>query len=130
MPPPIPVSIPRSAAMAGLSPKARAFCVPATAKSPSPTASNRGTGLPSRAIPGWARSGVLYRQPGARRDDQRRDAGLQGRMDDRSKARIVVGRDLVELARVLGFRVAFGVGPADEPENRGRVPLRAKRSEI
>src|SRR5215471_5873099 len=39
--------MPRSAAMTELSPKASAFSVPATAKSPSPAASNRSTGLRS-----------------------------------------------------------------------------------
>src|SRR6516165_9061614 len=47
MPPPIPVSMPRSAAMTGLSPKASAFCVPETAKSASPAPSNTSTGLRS-----------------------------------------------------------------------------------
>jgi hypothetical protein len=51
-------------------------------------------------------------------------------MDDRRKARIVVGRDLVEPTRLLGVRVAVGVCAADEPEHRGRLPLRAERSEI
>ena len=32
--------------------------------------------------------------------------------------------------RLVGFRVALGVGATDEPEHRGRVPLRAERSEI
>ena len=50
MPPPIPVSMPSSAAMTGLSPKASAFCVPETAKSASPAASNRSTGLRSRSM--------------------------------------------------------------------------------
>jgi hypothetical protein len=36
--------------MTGLSPKASAFCVQATAKSPSPAASNRSTGLRSRSM--------------------------------------------------------------------------------
>ena len=36
MPPPIPVSMPRSAAMTGWSPKASAFCVPAPQRAPAP----------------------------------------------------------------------------------------------
>jgi hypothetical protein len=36
--------------MTGWSPKASAFCVPETAKRPSPAASNSGTGLRSRSI--------------------------------------------------------------------------------
>ena len=35
--------------MTGVSPKASAFCVPATAKRPSPAASNRSTGLRNRS---------------------------------------------------------------------------------
>jgi len=35
--------------MTGWSPKASAFCVPETAKSPSPAASNSSTGLRSRS---------------------------------------------------------------------------------
>jgi len=46
------------------------------------------------------------------------------------KARIVVGRDFVEPVCLLGFRVAVGVGAADEPRHGGRVPFRAERSEI
>ena len=49
MPPPIPVSMPRSAAMTGLSPKASAFCAPETAKSASPAPSNTSTGLLQRS---------------------------------------------------------------------------------
>jgi hypothetical protein len=40
-------------------------------------------------------------------------------MDDRRKARIAVGRDLLEPARLLGVRVAVGVGAADEPNTEG-----------
>ena len=36
--------------MTGWSPKASAFCVPETAKSPSPAASNSSTGLRSRSM--------------------------------------------------------------------------------
>ena len=52
MPPPMPVSMPRSAAITGLSPKASAFWAPATAKSASPAASNRSTGVLSRSTYG------------------------------------------------------------------------------
>jgi hypothetical protein len=58
------------------------------------------------------------------------DAGLQGRIDDRREARVVVGRDLVEPACLLGFRVTIGVGATDEPEHGGRVPLGAEGPEI
>jgi hypothetical protein len=50
MPPPIPVSMPMSAAMIGLSPKASAFCAPDTAKSASPAPSNTSTGFRSRSM--------------------------------------------------------------------------------
>ena len=40
MPPPMPVSIPSSAAMGGSRPYANAFCAPDTAKIASPAASN------------------------------------------------------------------------------------------
>ena len=53
MPPPIPVSMPRSADMTGLNPNVIAFCAPATAKNDSPTASNRRTGLRSRLTPAY-----------------------------------------------------------------------------
>jgi bifunctional non-homologous end joining protein LigD len=49
---------------------------------------------------------ALWRQPSARRDDQSLDAGLQGRMDDRREARVVVGRDPVEPR--TGCRAAAG----------------------
>ena len=40
---------------------------------------------------------------------------LQGRMDNRRKARTVIGRDLVESACLLGFRVAVGSPPQCYP---------------
>src|SRR5262249_36517224 len=88
--------------------------------------------LPTRATSshGAPRPAALRPQPGARRDDQCLDAGLQGRMNDWCKAWIVVRRDLVEPACLLGFRVAVGVGAANEPEHGGCVPFRAERSEI
>ena len=49
MPPPMPVSMPSSAAMTGFNPKASAFCAPATAKSASPAASKMSTGLRKRS---------------------------------------------------------------------------------
>src|SRR6516162_6456935 len=88
------------------------------------------TGRPLLSGSGSARLGALWRKPGARGDDQRLDTGLQGWMDNRGKARALIGRDLVEPARLLGFRVAVGVGAADKPEHGGRVPLRTERSKV
>src|SRR5437868_2924489 len=51
-------------------------------------------------------------------------------MDDREKARVVVGRNLVESPCRLGLRVAVGVGAADEPEHRRDMPFGAERPEI
>src|SRR6516164_3916208 len=89
--------------------------------SPSPNRPTRLSAIPGR--PDQAAWQSLWRQPSARRDDQGLDTGLQGRMDNRRKVRIVVGRDLIEPARLPGFRVALGVGAADEPEHGGRVPF-------
>jgi len=47
-------------------------------------------------------------------------------MDNRRKVRIVVGRDLVEPARFLSFRVSVGVSAADEPEHGAHVSFRAE----
>jgi len=68
----------------------------------------------------------------ARRAPRRSTPRRQSARSDgyRRKARIVVGQDFVESACLLGFRVAVGVGAADEPRHGGRVPFRAERSEI
>ena len=78
------------------------------------------TGDPPLCAPGptpIGRLAALSRQPSACRDDQGLDAGLQGRMDNGRKAWTMVGRDLGEPARLLGFRIMLGVGAADEPEH-------------
>ena len=51
-------------------------------------------------------------------------------MDHRRETRVVIGRDLVELARLFGFRVDIGIGAADEPEHGWHVPLGSERSEV
>jgi hypothetical protein len=58
------------------------------------------------------------------------DTRLQGRMHDRQEPGIVVGRELVEPAYFFGFSVDVGVSAADKPEDRRRVPLPSKRTEI
>lgn len=52
IPPPIPVSIPSNAACTGSMPYVNAFCVPATANSPRPAASNVNTGVRNRSTLG------------------------------------------------------------------------------
>src|SRR6516165_10782207 len=42
-----------------------------------------------------------WREPSAGRNNQRLNTGLQGRMDNRGKARALIGRDLVEPACLL-----------------------------
>src|SRR5215831_13367127 len=61
MPPPIPVSIPRRAAITGLRPKPSAFCVPDTAKSASPAPSKTRTELRN-----WSMGGKPVERDSAR----------------------------------------------------------------
>src|SRR4051812_7014903 len=74
--------------------------------------------------------GLRRRQPGARGDDQRFHPGLKGGMQNRCKAWAVVDRKVVQAAFLLGFRVSVGIGPADEPEHGGGLPLGSETSEI
>ena len=51
-------------------------------------------------------------------------------MDNRREQRAVVDRELIEPARLFGFRVRIWVGPANQPENGWRVPLGSERSKV
>ena len=55
MPPPMPLTMPRTAAIGQLIPWSSAFWVPATAKTPSPAASKNWTGCCSRSNSLWKR---------------------------------------------------------------------------
>src|SRR5689334_20477620 len=72
----------------------------------------------------------LRGQPGLGRDDECLHTRLQRRVDHRSKAWIVIRRQLAEPAFRPRFRVQIGIRSADEPEHRWRFPLRAERSEV
>src|SRR5205807_297457 len=77
-----------------------------------------------------ARSTRWRRQPGPRGDDQCFYARLQGRMNRRKKARVVVGGELIEPARLLRLRIRLGIGPTDEPEYRGGMPFGAESAYV
>src|SRR5580704_7632501 len=65
-----------------------------------------------------------------RRDDQSLHTCLQSWVDHRRKARIVVGRKLVERAILLCLLIYFRIVAAEKPEHRRSMPLRSKASEI
>src|SRR5690242_17052507 len=73
---------------------------------------------------------ALGREPGQGTDHQRLHARFERRMDDRCEARVVVGRKLTQAPVRFCLCVHVGVGPADEPEHRRRMPLGAERAEI
>ena len=64
MPPPIPVTMPSSAAITGFRPKASAFWVPETANSASPAASNKKDGVVPPVDAGKPAEGEHARQKG------------------------------------------------------------------
>ena len=51
-------------------------------------------------------------------------------MDHRREARVVIGRDLANLALLLRFRVHVRISAADEPEDGWHAPLGSERSEV
>src|SRR6478672_11880740 len=51
-------------------------------------------------------------------------------MDHRSEARVMVARDLVDLACGLRLCIHVGVGAPDEPEYGRHMPLRTERAEV
>src|SRR5579859_5920728 len=85
---------------------------------------------PLNRFPRPERSAVSGRQPGLRGNDQRFHASLQGRMDDRREMRVVIRRDLVELASRFRLRVQVGVGTANKPEHRWDVPFGSIQAEV
>src|SRR5580704_19125816 len=73
---------------------------------------------------------VLRRHPGAGRDDQRLDTGLQRGMENGCEFWAVVHRKLVEPVCFFRLRIGLRICAAHKPENRGNVPFGSERSEI
>src|SRR5207237_1602611 len=70
------------------------------------------------------------RQPVLRGYDQCLDACLQSRVNNWSEARVVVGREIGNCARLLSLGICLGIRAADKPEDRGDLPLSSKGAEI
>jgi hypothetical protein len=69
---------------------------------------------------------VLHRQPGAGRDNQRFNTGLECGMENWREFWAVVHRKFVEPICLFCPRVSLRIGAADEPENRRNVPFGSK----
>jgi hypothetical protein len=76
-----------------------------------------------------ARSGSCC-QPGLRGYDQCLDPCLQSRMNEWCEARVVVGREIGNCARILSLGIRLGIGAAHKPEDRRYLPLSSKRAKI
>src|SRR5215207_4882922 len=76
--------------------------------------------------PGTMAGRGLRGEPGGHGRDKGFDAGFERGMDHGGEARVVVGRQLREPARHLRLPVGVGVGAADRPEHRRRLPLAAE----
>src|SRR5690348_4109280 len=64
-----------------------------------------------------------------RADDQCLDAGLEGRMQDRSKLRTMIDRQFVQLTCRPGLGISFGIVASYEPEHRRHLPCGAEAAE-
>ena len=113
MPPPMPVSMPSSAAITGFRPKASAFCVPATAKSARPAASNIKIGVRSRSISEYQKK---VSNPAARADRKIAPVADRGR---RNRADQQIARDAAGAGRHEGQdQNAEEVEPAPDARHR------------
>src|SRR5207248_1371343 len=73
---------------------------------------------------------ALCCQPGLGGNHQCLHTCLQSWMDHRCEARVVIGRDLADLAVLFGFRVQSSIDAADEPEHRWCPPLGSEGAKV
>src|SRR6185312_15371194 len=72
----------------------------------------------------------LRRQPRLGSNHHRLHTRLQRWVENRQKARVMIGGNLIEPVFGLRFRVDVRVGAADKPEYRWRMPLGAERPKV
>lgn len=113
----MPVNMPKSADITGLSPNSMAFCARAdqqitidSAKTSRHEERDKSACMPHMALSPFLRcEASRMAKPCLRTDYQGFDACFESRMQDRRKLRAVIHRQLVQLARRFGPGIGLGV---------------------
>jgi hypothetical protein len=74
--------------------------------------------------------GASFSQPGQRARDHGLNACLQGWMYDGGEQGAVIDRQVVDPSPGLGFGIDVGIGAADKPVDRRRVPFTPEAAEV